>query len=138
MPCKPQTCRAFHVFSVGIATSQSPARSSILYFGIAIIFQRHESRSRTQHNKQALSLGYFRLFGNTASYHGICLNAGSLCRGMDCLGRNNGRKALLSGQAKELFCVERGTGVEPAWPAWEAGVIPIYEPRGFICRRIVA
>ena len=24
--------------------------------------------------------------------------------------------------------MEQGTGVEPAYPAWEAGVIPIYQP----------
>ena len=37
------------------------------------------------------------------------------------------QKSLLRLAAKETF-MERGTGVEPASAAWEAAVLPMYEP----------
>jgi hypothetical protein len=27
--------------------------------------------------------------------------------------------------AEQGFCVERVTGIEPAWPAWKAGTLPL-------------
>ena len=38
------------------------------------------------------------------------------------------KKATFVSQTNVAFFVEQGTGVEPAFTAWEAVVLPIYEP----------
>ena len=41
-------------------------------------------------------------------------------------------KKLFCQVDKRVFYMEQGTGVEPAFTAWEAVVLPIYEPCGII------
>ena len=36
------------------------------------------------------------------------------------------------------FCVERVTGIEPAWPAWKAGALPLSYTRETVRKLVVS